>query len=195
MDVPGWYGKLPSLGDFASRRLPAAFIDEWDDWLQGVMAAARDEWGAAWLDRYLVAPVVRFWLGPGVLGEAAWRGIVMPSVDRVGRHFPLSFAQSDGTLAQALSARRWYGDLDAAARRALDVSFTVDDLERELAAVDGGHDGAAPDVDDERLATMLVSPRAGASVWWCDDATPGGLNVYDALPPPRDFARLIGGTA
>src|SRR5690606_36950533 len=30
---PGFYGKLPSRGDFVSRRLPADFIGQWDAWL------------------------------------------------------------------------------------------------------------------------------------------------------------------
>ena len=28
--IPGWYGKIPSLGDFASRRLPQSFVAAWD---------------------------------------------------------------------------------------------------------------------------------------------------------------------
>ena len=31
--VPGWFGKLPGLGDFASRRLPDTFVAAWDRWL------------------------------------------------------------------------------------------------------------------------------------------------------------------
>jgi type VI secretion system protein ImpM len=196
-DAPGWYGKLPGLGDFASRRLPAAFVQEWDEWLQGVLAAAREEWGAAWLDRYLVAPIVRFWLGPGVVAGGAWCGLVMPSVDRVGRHFPLSVVQPAGALAQALAARRWYGALDAAARRALDTAFTVDDLERALAAVDaeGPCDVDPAGTDDARLAASLVPPGSVASVWWCDDASAGAVHAFDAMPPPQAFARWLGGPA
>jgi type VI secretion system protein ImpM len=41
--VPGWFGKLPSLGDFASRRLPDAFVSRWDRWLQGGLARARED--------------------------------------------------------------------------------------------------------------------------------------------------------
>ena len=40
--IPGWYGKLPSLGDFASRRLGADFIPPWDAWLQEVIHATRN---------------------------------------------------------------------------------------------------------------------------------------------------------
>src|SRR5262249_35940975 len=38
--IPGWYGKLPSLGDFASRRLPVEFVKAWDSCLQEVIPAS-----------------------------------------------------------------------------------------------------------------------------------------------------------
>ena len=42
MAAPGWHGKLPTLGDFASRRLEAPFIEAWDGWLAaGMLALAR----------------------------------------------------------------------------------------------------------------------------------------------------------
>jgi len=175
---PGWYGKLPNLGDFASRRLPPDFIDGWDEWLQRGLAAARGE--PAWQQRYLVAPILRFWLGPGVLAEGAWAGLMMPSVDRVGRHFPLTLAQPAGSLADTLAAQAWFDRLDAAARKVLDVSFTVDDFERELAAVEA----------DEMSAEVSPSSTAAQSAWWHDDAQPP--RCFDGLPPAHEFAALFG---
>ncbi len=90
--IPGWYGKLPSLGDFASRRLPAEFINAWDAWLQEVLQATRDALGEGWLDCYLTMPIWRFVLLPGLVGPSGWAGVLMPSVDRVGRQFPLTVA-------------------------------------------------------------------------------------------------------
>ena len=43
--LPGWYGKLPFIGDFANRRLPSAFINAWDDWLQQVIHGSRTALG------------------------------------------------------------------------------------------------------------------------------------------------------
>jgi hypothetical protein len=81
--VPGWYGKIASLGDFASRRLSPDFISRWDGWLQQVMSASRGHLGEAWLNAYLTSPVWRFILFPGVCGESSWVGVFMPSVDKV----------------------------------------------------------------------------------------------------------------
>ncbi len=89
---PGFYGKLPSQGDFVSRRVTRDFVFYWDGWLQTVMAAGRASLGGQWQEVYLTSPIWRFVLSPGVCGEAAYAGIMMPSIDRVGRYFPLTVA-------------------------------------------------------------------------------------------------------
>jgi len=196
--VPGWFGKMPNLGDFASRRLPDAFVRRWDRWLQRGLASARSELGERWLDAYLVAPIRRFWLAPGVLGAGGWAGLLMPSVDRVGRHFPLTIAQPIEPLAVALAARAWFRALDDAARQVLDVNFTIDDLERELAEVSRADN---PAVDDaaERLAERVLrrcAARTPCSMWWCGDASDEAeFLCFAALPPATAFASMIGGAA
>ena len=194
---PGWYGKLPSLGDFASRRLPEAFVQRWDRWLQRGLVAARTQLGEHWLDVYLVAPILRFWVAPGALGEQAWAGLMMPSVDRVGRHFPLTIAQPLQPLAMALASHAWFAALDASARRVLDVEFTVERFEAALEALDA--DAQAADPDAQALATRLT---AGAdvheafSLWWCGDAGDAcEFRHFDGLPPGDAFVSLIGGEA
>jgi type VI secretion system protein ImpM len=190
---PGWFGKLPSLGDFASRRLPPAFVQAWDRWLQRGLAAARTDLGEArWLDSYLVAPVLRFWLAPGVLGEQGWTGLMMPSIDRVGRHFPLTIAQPVESLAAALAARDWVTALDHAARRVLDTAFTVDDFEDALAALTR-EDNPPADAAAAALAEYLLDSDTVLSVWWCGDAQEGtAFRRFGALPPEGAFAALLG---
>lgn len=195
--APGWFGKLPGLGDFASRRLPDAFVRRWDRWLQRGMVAARAQLGERWLDVYLVAPVLRFWVAPGIFGEPAWAGVLMPSVDRVGRHFPLTIARPLQPLAAALAARDWFAALDGAARRVLDVDFTVEQFEAELAALEAH---PSPDIDAaaEALAARLVARHEldTSSVWWCGDASEGcEFRRFDGLPPSAAFTSLIGGDA
>jgi len=57
---------------------------------QSCLAQSREMLGDAWLDTYLTSPVWRFALAPAVCGGAAVAGLVVPSVDRVGRYFPLT---------------------------------------------------------------------------------------------------------
>jgi type VI secretion system protein ImpM len=89
LDV-GFYGKLPSHGDFLRRRVSDGFVGVWDAWLQECVAASRDILADRWLDVYLTSPAWRFVCAPGACGQAAIAGVMVPSVDRVGRYFPLT---------------------------------------------------------------------------------------------------------
>ena len=140
--IPGWYGKLPTLGDFASRRLEADFIEPWDLWLGEGLQAQRQSLGEAWLDAYLDSPPWRFLLSPGVLPGIdpgrVFAGVLMPSVDRVGRYFPLTIAASlarvPGIAAEFEALLGWLHRLEDAALDALQGDWSIDDLERALAA-------------------------------------------------------------
>ena len=63
----GWYGKIPGTGDFITRRMPPAFSESWDRWLQSAIAGSRDRLGGRWRDTFLSMPIWRFVLSPGML--------------------------------------------------------------------------------------------------------------------------------
>lgn len=88
----GAFGKVPALGDFFRLNLGQGFVAAWDAWLQATMTAAQARLGTDWEDRYMSAPIWRFALAAGQAGVSAMVGVMMPSVDRVGRKFPLTLA-------------------------------------------------------------------------------------------------------
>jgi type VI secretion system protein ImpM len=88
----GWYGKLPALGDFLCHELPESFVGGWDAWLREGMALAAGIHGEDWQDNFLRFPVWRFLRRPPGNEEHVWAGLLVPSVDRVGRLFPLTVA-------------------------------------------------------------------------------------------------------
>jgi type VI secretion system protein ImpM len=136
--VPGLYGKLPARGDFVSRRLDADFVAEWDAWLQRVMAASREALGERWLECFLSAPVWRFVVPAGMFSRRGWAGLVLPSVDRVGRYFPLTIAAPmreenidvPSTLRKALP---WLDALETLSLEALAPQLDFEDFDRRLA--------------------------------------------------------------
>ena len=85
----GLFGKLPSKRDFVAHNVSRPFLDNWERWLQAAMAESRLVVGEAWQNLFLTMPIWRFWLGKDVFGQAVV-GALMPSVDGVGRYFPLS---------------------------------------------------------------------------------------------------------
>ena len=166
--IPGWYGKLPTLGDFASRRLEADFIEPWDLWLGDGLQTLRQALGDAWVDAYLDSPPWRFLLSPGVLpGVDAGRvfaGVLVPSVDRVGRYFPLTLAaalaRAPCVVAEFDALLAWMHRLEDTALDALQGDWSIDDLERALADLAPPTDEGAAGSED-RLA-VVRSALAGA---------------------------------
>jgi type VI secretion system protein ImpM len=179
LPIAGWYGKIPSLGDFASRRLPLDFIGIWDSWLQQAMATSRMQLGECWFSLYMTSPIWRFILMPGICGNSLWAGILMPSVDKVGRCFPLMIAipimPHPGMLLTILSAQTWYASLERLALASLNVDISPDDLDQKLAEYPfpGLHTSSRPvPGQEEKLAS-----------WWQIDS-PAGLNNCQALSLP-----------
>jgi type VI secretion system protein ImpM len=100
----GFYGKLPTHGDFLRRRVPDSFVEPWDAWLRDCLASSRSALGDRWLDVYLTSPAWRFVCAPGVCGPDAMLGLMAPSVDRVGRYFPLTLVSELPQHANLLNA-------------------------------------------------------------------------------------------
>ncbi|MDR3567334.1 MAG: type VI secretion system-associated protein TagF [Syntrophobacteraceae bacterium] len=139
----GFYGKLPHVGDFVSRRLPGAFVRRWDDWLQEALTCSQSVLGEKWLDIYLTSPIWRFALSAGVCGDRAYAGILMPSVDKVGRYFPLTLAAplEEQTMIPGLflEGAQWFDTMEALALSVLEDNFNFEDFDRKLRNLPAPH--------------------------------------------------------
>ncbi len=134
----GWYGKLPSSGDFVTRRLPPSFIEPWDAWLNAMLAGSRERLGDAWRDAFLSAPAWRFVLAPGIIGPQAWAGLMLPSGDSVGRYFPLTVASALppvglDPVTTVARAHNWYAEVEPVAHAALSPEAEVETFDAQLA--------------------------------------------------------------
>jgi len=219
--TPGWYGKMPFLGDFASRRLPQAFIAPWDEWLQHSIAASRAQLGEQWLDLYLHSPIWRFALWPGVIcdtsgGDTGWAGVMMPSVDKVGRYFPLTIAAeiAPENFVAIFSEQAWFAAIESIALATLDMEFSVDGLEQNLTTTPvPRHAHSADSRTTQRSASIDVLPQPVAlpspnslaelinsaappdeahSFWW-GNTEPCALYCFRGLPPKERYAELLSG--
>lgn len=135
----GFFGKLPGHGDFLERRMPVALLGPWDDWLQQCMDASRRELGEQWLDCYLTSPIWRFFLTQGVAGGSGYAGVLLPSVDRVGRYFPLTaVAELPPEVAPvwfAEAAADWFEGLEQVCAAAVeDPDVDLNAFDESLAA-------------------------------------------------------------
>jgi type VI secretion system protein ImpM len=220
--VQGFFGKIPSLGDFVTRDLPREFLDTWDNWLQRSVAESKAALGDAWLNTYLTSPIWRFVLLPGVCGESGWAGILMPSVDKVGRYFPLTFATSLGEDVQPFQiveeAASWFTAAESLALTVLNEErIDVDTIKSSLGALDntvmqgeattqpilqGGEwglrlTGVTSEAISSSVCNELVRFQVGPySIWWTlgtDEFASMGLVAPD-LPDPLCFSQLLAGS-
>jgi type VI secretion system protein ImpM len=182
----GFYGKLPGCGDFVRRRVSDAFVDSWDRWLQRGLEASRCALREQWLDTYLTSPVWRFACAAGVCGSEPVVGVLAPSVDHVGRYFPMTILATlpggSSPLDTAASSETFF----IGAERLIVETLATDDA--DVAAFDAGvrqlESGVAgllaPDawqLQPEGVA-VLSGPRAAA--WRI------------RLPPSRTLAGVFG---
>jgi type VI secretion system protein ImpM len=214
---------LPIRADFITRRLPLAYVERWHDWLAESLAGSRDALGEGWLDAYLYGPIWRFAVPAGLAGPHAVAGTLMPSVDSVGRYFPLTvalpLASRDALVNMAVEGRSWFDGAEACSLAALEGELDIDTLAERLAAlalpepaVRGGEvSGNALAVPRPGLAFVLgaeegagenllaqhAAPQliAGNSLWWTRGAEsmPPAVAIANSLPVPASFAAMLVG--
>lgn len=182
---PGWYGKLSTLGDFASRRLPPPALQALDHWLSEVVAGSRQQLGEGWLERYLDSPLQRFVIGPGVIDSAWWFGAMMPSCDNVGRYFPLVVLQPRPAPPMDRDGldrlEHWWRGVGEAALETLADEVDVERFDRALAALPPWPPNSG-------------QPAVPAGAGFDELASPGGPGAMSA-PPGCTSADLVQGWA
>ncbi|MEX0365895.1 MAG: type VI secretion system-associated protein TagF [Ruegeria sp.] len=132
----GAFGKMPSVGDFFRLGVSPTFVQPWDEWIQRSMLDAAEALGTAWDSHYMSTPIWRFCLSPGLAGPQKMLGVLMPSVDRVGRRFPLTLAAPLTTEGSALLTHfretELYSRLEDLALASLEDDMTRDRLTEAL---------------------------------------------------------------
>ena len=221
--VTGFYGKIPSKGDFVQRRLDRAFTNSWDDWLQGCMDSSRARLDSDWLAKYLVSPLWRFALPPGIFSENAIVGVIMPSVDSVGRHFPLTMGlelpPELDLFHFAINQDSWFEGLEDLALFALEPEFSMDEFEQRLekhACTFSEFPAASlPPVEGrmgwlhagencqsllnasyaQQLKQSALAKFSAPSLWWTagSETNKPAFLVYEGLPSQSEYASFLTG--
>jgi len=124
------FGKLPLHGDFVARGLPAGLRGALDRWLTRHLAR-RAHAPQSWPPGGLRATLI--------LGGDSLSALILPSMDRAGRAFPLACCYLPGLAWE--DADGWCDAATPTARAACDGALSADSLQAALAAL------PAPDID------------------------------------------------
>jgi len=204
MATCGFFGKLPSRGDFLDRLLPHRLVSRLDDWLQDSLLLC-EEAEADWKPAFRASPCWHF--ATGLVGDpAGLAGVLIPSRDRVGRDFPLLLAHPLSAAPGLAFPTDWaeaYRRLAALAREAVDTPLQPDDLAARLdgipsppaprgGAIPAMQPGLRLNLRGRNLTRTLTAfpQRSGlhtGGLWWHHGSTGQApcVLVSAGLPPPQ----------
>lgn len=190
-DRVGFFGKVPSHGDFISDGLERELIGTFDDWTRSGMHACADMFAGRWPKIFSSSPPIRFIIERGIWGNCAYAGVIVPSADRVGRKYPLAI------IAQLNSFRKhpralylddtWFMAAEALAETSMTADFDMSRFNASIKKL------RLPNPREENDAPEMGRNRTPASIWWHIDPAsrrPRGVK-FDGKPKASDFLRLF----
>ncbi|ARQ61827.1 UNVERIFIED_ORG: type VI secretion system protein ImpM [Rhizobium etli] len=191
-DRIGFYGKLPSHGDFVSMGLGHSLQSALDAWMQAGLQAAQQELGEDWKRRFRSMPAWRFIIERGLWGPATVAGVLLPSLDRVGRSFPLVIAaQLHGFVEhprQLYLDDTWFTAAEAIAESSAKRDFDINHFTASLKRL---RTLRPADLAENEILQDRASSRG--TIWWRidpDDRRAKGFGVGGA-PEPEQFPKLL----
>lgn len=216
----GYFGKLPTFGDFIHQVLPQDFANDFHQWLQCSMAASREFMGEDFLPYYLNCPAWKFAASAGICGKQPVVGLTIPSVDRVGRYFNFTLASvlPMDTLPVSYVIANSFGfrELENAAIEILEADYPREDLEAKVSEIAMQFEAVAPcqsqvtqELDHLRLfmgrpsqfadqsavlLDHLLSAQSGNySVWWYGQQgqSQSQMIVCEGMPSPEAYMHLL----
>ncbi|WP_310881683.1 type VI secretion system-associated protein TagF [Bradyrhizobium brasilense] len=176
----GLFGKIGAKRDFIAIATPRSFLEVWEPWVQAAISASRHQLGAGWQEAFLTAPIWRFWLGATICGTTV-AGAIMPSLDGVGRYYPLTLhAVPDGDAALSPPhidpQDEWYGQVETFLLSTLDRAATFEQISDAL--------------DRLALPRLRTPGTDGPPVVSLSDATLGMVSTVDGFA--GSFGTLCG---
>jgi len=191
-DRIGFFGKVPTHGDFVSSGLDNVVRSELDRWLQNGLSACAHAFGEQWQQQFGKTPSWRFIIEAGIWSRSVVAGVLSPSRDRVGRSFPLVIAAqlrdfTDHPRQLYLDAT-WFTAAEGLAETVGNRDFDIGHFSTMLKRL------RLPRASDGESGGIAGSPPT--SLWW--QAEPGTGKVIGfrtaGAPKAEDFMRLLGGT-
>lgn len=218
----GMYGKVPAHPDFISDTLHVDISNELYDWAQVVMYHSREKMSEnKWLSAYLVSPIWRMVVPKNEFRTHDWVGVMVPSVDALGRYFPLFivFEADFKTLTVEWlfkECTELFTIMEAVAMRALQQQLNFSQLKSLLAnKIEGFNFGQKlvlpnslnsegldfsceqPSTSNETFLQQPLAQLDGVCFWTLSDINNHQKPFFKCrdLPTPSEYEFLLTGAA
>lgn len=190
VDRIGFFGKVPTNGDFISTGLGRTVQTELDNWLQSGLRASEHAHGAEWEPLFRAAPPWRFVIERSIWGRSTIAGVLLPSTDRVGRSFPLVIAAKLGSFNDnprlLCFDDTWFTAVEALAETSSARDFDIGGFVAGLKRLRLPHAKPVPRYE--------VSNGGGrVSIWWTIDVDTRRATGFKTEGPPQaeHFVKLL----
>ncbi|NKN37373.1 type VI secretion system-associated protein TagF [Agrobacterium sp. a22-2] len=189
-DRIGFFGKLPSHGDFVATGLSRHVQAAIDSWLQAGLQLMQEP-GTNWEKRFRAMPAWRFVIDRGLWAPAVIAGVIVASRDRVERSFPLVIAAQihdfSGDIRRLCRDDTWFVAIEGIAETSGLSSFDVGTFTASLKRLRS----LRPADMDVHLSYNSAKP---GTRWWRIDPQDRMVREFQTAgpPEPKDFLRLVG---
>jgi type VI secretion system protein ImpM len=193
-DRIGFFGKVPTHGDFISTGLGRTFQTELDNWIQAGLQASEQAHGKEWQRLFRAAPPWRFVVERTLWSQSTMVGVLLPSTDRVGRSFPLVIAAKLGSFSGnprlLCFDETWFTAAEALAETSLTRDFDIAGFTAGLKRLRLPHAKLAP-----RSEMPASNSNDRISIWWTMDPDTRRANGFKTSGPPQaaHFLKFLNG--
>ncbi|MCG8426565.1 MAG: type VI secretion system-associated protein TagF [Chromatiales bacterium] len=206
----GVYGKLPAHADFVTHHIDADTSNKLYEWLQSMLYLSREQMGESdWLSAYLIAPPWYFLLTDEVQQRPPLLGAMLPSVDKVGRYFPLILT---ATVEQSAITGDWLfkegskilATLDRCGVMALQQRWRIDELTayigEELSMGEAQETAPVPEpgpfyeIDLLNMMEDELSSQNIGSIWWNASGS-NSLCSLKGMPTVNEYMFMLTGAS
>jgi type VI secretion system protein ImpM len=193
----GYFGKLPAKADFLTADCPVGFLRMWESFLIKGIAQSRIDLRDDWEEAYMTMPIWRFRLQPCETGSPLTEtvtGAFMPSVDRVGRKFPLTVmvtAKPKNTSSHR--SEEWFDKVEAVLLSALDEKSEVQLFRQSVAGLENaaGETNSTPFGANKHLKADSENQGASNCEFWCRAGSEEYSFNCSGIPAASEFRWLI----
>lgn len=194
-DRIGFFGKIPTHGDFVSGGLGVDLREALDNWVQEGLESCEQALGQRWQASFHASAPWRFVIQDGLWIRGTITGVLLPSQDRVGRCFPLIIAAQLGDYRddprQLCHDKTWFVAAEALAETSRASDF-------DLAALSAGLKRlrlpqARAHSTSEGKSNCEKASTGSSSIWWAFDPDTGRAYGFKAAGRPKgsDFLKLL----